>query len=368
MRKLLNFLMLAAVLMAFQTVAFSQAAQPTFTTLSAAVADARQTVFRLTSANGFTASNQTTGMDFGAFIDSELVRVVFVNTAANTITVQRGQSNTEATPHAKAAIVITGLYAEQQSPGYNGGIFVQQGLRGACTASSYPFLPLIQVNPTDSAGQAMYNCNNGSWQLQTLLDAANAPIVAQRACTPPGVQMLSLLTSFGNTTDPFVVGTSTTSVAGTTFYDTIYLPQTQVVTGLSVLNGLTASTDKVDMALYRADGTFLAKTLAGGTLATGTGRFQDINLTATFIATGPARYWVSWQGAGTTTTIDTLPLTPGSNVAGLGAWMGVLGSSLTGPFDVIWSSLATGGAGPNTPATSLPTGLIATTGPVICIF
>ena len=360
----------------------SAQSQPTFTTLSSAIAASAQggTIrFVVGSATGFVASSGT--LDYYAFISDgaggEALRITAVN--GTTITGTRGQFSTNANPHAKGAIVIVGQAGSSQAPGTNGSPFIQTAMTGACTASAYPVLPLFQINArTPGLQQAAYNCNNGVWAIQTLPAAADSPIVATRSCTPPGLQALGLLSSssFGNTSVPLQLGTSTADVAGRVFYDTVYIPQTTVLTGLSFLIGATGGTDNVDMFLARADGQFLAKTLAGGTLVGSAGRFQDINFVANtvagqtaFLATGPARYWIAWQGNGTTATLATIDLTPGLTTAGLGAFTGVLGSFLPSTtFDVLPSSLATGAAGSSTAATALPTSLISASGPIACVF
>ena len=364
MRKLINILMLVAVLLATSTAAFSQV-NPTSTTLSAAIADERVTRINVASATGFVASTGT--LDYGIFVDREFMRITGVS--GTVITVSRGQSNTSATPHASGARVFVGRYGSSATTGSAGGPFIQGPMRGSCTASGMPFLPLIQVNANALDGQAMYNCNRGFWVKQTLLNDVDSA-TPTRVCTPEGLAALALLTTFGDTNAPFVVGTNTTPTAGRLHYGTIFVPQTMLLTGASLLNGTVGGTDKINLALYRADGVGpLAKTLAGGTTASGIGRFQDIAFTSTYLATGPARYWILAQINGTTTRFRTINLTPGSTTAGLGEFLGVLGSFLPSvTFDVLPSNLTTGAAGASTPATALPTTLIDASVPISCLY
>ncbi len=362
MKRILNILTLAAVLLVLQATAYSQS-QPTFTTLSSAITDQRATRIAVTSATGFTASTGT--RDYAVFIDNELMRIT--NVSGTQITVQRGYTNTNATSHKSGAIAIVGLVASQAAPDTAGGVFIQSPARGSCSPSSYPYLPLIQVNANALGGQATYNCDNGQWNAGTLPSAASAPIIT-RACTPPGLQALALITSDGNANAPFVVGNNMTPVAGSVYYGTIEVNSTRVLTGLSVLNGTVAGTDAVDVYLFAADGRPIAHSAFAGTTASGTDRFQDIPFTATLLATGPTRYWVAYQTSGTTTRFRNVNLTPGSSTAGLGAFIGMLGSSVTAVFGSIPSALSTAGTAPNTAATALPTTLIANTAPISCLY
>lgn len=364
MRKLRQVLMFVAVLLTVEQTAYSQTV-PTSTTLSAAMADDRTTRMTVASATGFVASTGT--LDYGVFVEHEFMRITAVS--GTTITVQRGQSRTNATPHPSGARVWVGRYGSSATGDTAGGPFIQSPLYGSCTASGVAFLPLIQVNANAIGGQAMYNCNRGFWVKQTLLNDADSA-TPTRVCTPPGLQTLALLTTFGDTTAPFVVGTNTTPVAGRVYYGTVYLPETRLLTGVSLLNGTVGGTDNINLAIYRADGVGpLAKTLAGGTLASGIGRFQDIAFTAVYLATGPARYWIAAQINGTTTRFRTINLTPGATTAGLGAFIGVLGSFLPSTtFDVLPSDLTTGAAGASTAATALPTSLIDASVPITCLY
>lgn len=363
MRKILHILTLAAVmLMVAQMAAFGQASTaPTSTTLASAVTDARANRISVSSATGFVAS--TGNLDYGVFVEHEFMRITAVS--GTIISVQRGQANTVATSHKSGARVWVGQYGNSPSSGTaTGGPFVLNRLEGSCTSTAYTYLPIIQVNANAIGGQGMYNCNNGQWVWQTLLDDYGVGMT--RFCMPDGLNALGLLTSFGDTAAPFVVGNNQTPVAGTLYYGTVWVPQTTLLTGISILNGTVASTDSYVAMLFRADGTPLANTALAGITASGIGRFQDLAFTGTYMATGPARYWIGIQSAGTTLRFRNINLTPGATTAGLGAFYGMLGSSLTMVYGSIPSALATGGTAPNTAATALPTTLINATAPVAC--
>ncbi len=370
MKKIINILTLAVVLLAASLPAFSQAStQPTFTTLSAAMADERTTRMTVTSATGFTAS--TGSLDYFVFIDREFMKITAVS--GTTITVSRGQAQTSATTHKSGAYAFVGTAASSAGPATgqtSGGPFIQTPMYGACTFSLYPILPLIQVNASARGGQAMYNCNNGTWVQQTLINDVDTGIT--RFCAPNFVGALALLTSFGDALAPFNVGANTTPVAGRWQYGSIWIPQTTLLTGGSVLNGAVAGTDLVLYALLRADGVTQRNTAIAGTTASGVRAFQDIAWTSTFLATGPARYWIAWQANGTTTRLATVPLTPGATTAGLGAFIGMLGSWFEGTaltVPVNFASLPSGTAkGANTIVTSLPTSLITGSAPISCVY
>jgi len=113
----------------------------------------------------------------------------------------------------------------------------------------------------------------------------------------------------------------------------------------------------------------LGNTATAGTVAASIAQFQDIDLTATILVTGPARYWVGVQINGTTTRFATVNLTPGATTAGLGAFIGMLGSSVTGTLATI-PNLSTYQQGTGTLAAldARPSSLIANTAPVACIY
>ena len=112
-----------------------------------------------------------------------------------------------------------------------------------------------------------------------------------------------------------------------------------------------------------------ACSLAAGTLAASIAQFQDVDLTAPILVTGPARYWVGVQLNGTTARFATVNLTPGATTAGLGAFIGMLGSSVTGTLTV-FPNLSTYQQGTGTLAAldARPASLIANTAPVACIY
>lgn len=120
------------------------------------------------------------------------------------------------------------------------------------------------------------------------------------------------------------LGTSAVHVAGTLYYTEIDLPANKTLTGISVLNGATAGTDNLIVALYSSAGTLLANSALAGALSAGTSAFQDIPFTATYAAVGPARYFVAVQCNGTTATTRRIAANTYLNRSGSAA--GVFGT------------------------------------------
>lgn len=335
MRKLLYLLTLAAVLLAVQATAFSQS-QPTFTTLSAAIADERTTHVSVTSATGFVASNGATGLNYGMFVDNEFMKITAVS--GTVITVIRGEQRTQATSHASLSYVIVGQYgSQQQSSTQTGGPFIQSQPLGSCTRTNYPYLPLVQVNAAALGGQAMYDCVNGSWAQQTLLGAVYQPAL-YKACTAPIGSV-----AYGS------MGTSTTASTTAQYTASVWVPATFVATGITNLNGSAVDTaSKKVIILYSGSGRLIANSLATGTLATGNDSFQAIAFTATKIVTGPAMYFIGLQD-------DTADVN-GIRTIAASTFNNVIGSSITSVFGTVASSI--------TP----PTTFTADVAPLACIY
>jgi hypothetical protein len=120
------------------------------------------------------------------------------------------------------------------------------------------------------------------------------------------------------------LGTSAVHVAGTLYYTEIWIPANKTITGISVLNGATAGTDNLIVALYSNAGVLLASSALAGTLSAGANAFQDIAFTAPYAAIGPGRYWVVVQCNGTTATTRRIAASTYLNRAG--SAVGVFGT------------------------------------------
>ncbi len=322
MRKLFHILTLAAVLLTISVSGYSQV-QPTSTTLSAAIADARATRMTVASATGFTASNSTIGNDYYAFIDHEMVRITAVS--GTVISIQRGQLLTNATPHKSGAHVIVGVAPSQQGPatGQSGGPFIQNNLVGACTRSSYPILPLIQANANAIGGQAMYNCDNGVWLKQDLPDDDSAPPIVG-ACN---IAIGSVAYAS--------VGTNTTDIANKRMTTSLFVPNTGYYTGIQVLQGGTATTDKITAQIADASGKVIATGAAAGVSLSGANTFLPVPFAltrggaaqTTTLLTGPAMYMVSIVGNGTAAgAYQTVPTATFKNIVSQGTTSITFGS------------------------------------------
>lgn len=97
----------------------------TSTTLAAAVTSASATTIRVTSATGFSAG-------LVVYIDREAMTINAVS--STTITVFRGAFGTIAATHGNGATVVVGQPQQFVSV---------DPAAGSCTASNYPYLPLI---------------------------------------------------------------------------------------------------------------------------------------------------------------------------------------------------------------------------------
>ena len=316
----------------------------THTPLSANItSQANPISFAVGSATGFTAN--TTML----VVNKEAMLVTGVS--GTTITAQRGYNGTVAMQHNSGDVVFVGALNNFYTSPPNGG---------RCTAASQRVLPYIAIDRTDGNKVKIWNCNNSFWEEQQLPNSTTT--WRPRYCTAGDLGSLTLLRTFA--ASAFDYGTSTTPVAGTIYYSTVFLPRTMRITGISSANGTVAGTDNLIYVLYRADGTPLAQTAAAGTTASGIDDFQDIAFTTPFVATGPARYWIGVSASGTTTRLRTMSAT---QTAAQSAYTGVFGSSALGTFNIIGTANLIGGVG-ETFTTALPTSLVADTAPIACVY
>ncbi len=339
--KIFSILALAAVLLAVQVTAFSQV-QPTFTTLSSAIGGERSSRIAVTSATGFVASTGT--LDFNLFIDHELMRVTAVS--GTQITVQRGQANTNVTPHKSGATVFYGYAGSQLAPS-NGtpGPFVQTAYVGSCTRSNYPVLPVIQVSMRNpSISQGMYDCNGGQWIFGLLPDDTPKDGLIGGCSIPIGSVAYAS------------VGTNSTDITNKRMTTSFYLPRTGIFTGLQYLSGGTATTDNATIQIADASGNILATSSAAGTLVATASTFQSVAFALNgagaaqtkTVLVGPALYFTSVTGNGTAAGFyQTVPAATFKNILSQGT------TSITfGTF----------------PAFTPPTTFTADLAPVMCLY
>ena len=334
-----HFIVIVAVMMAGLVTALAQV-QPTFTTLSAAVADERAQRLTVTSATGFVASTGT--LDYGMFVDREFMRITGVS--GTTITVQRGQANTAATAHSSGARVFVGQYGSQAASGtQTGGPFVQNRLQGNCTRGSYSILPVIQVNANAVDGQAMYNCLGSVWRRQTLPDDFS-PVPLVVCNIPVGSVALGSL------------GTNTADVANKMMRTSIWVPQTQVFTGIQVLQGGTATTDNISQALFDTSGLRIASGAAAGTLLAGADTFKQM------------AFALNRAGSAQTLTLVTGPALYYIGVTGNGATAGAYRTIAASTFNNVFTGSATSQTFGTFPDFTAPTTFTADVGPIACLY
>jgi hypothetical protein len=357
--------LLLMVLAVLASPSFAQTAT-TSTTLSAAMSGgANNNRMSLTSTTGVSAS--TTGAQQFCLIDMEIVQVVTVP-SSGALTVRRATGGVGATPHNSGANVICGpgggLF--NVNTGGTSGVFLGTAHpTGACTASNSQYLPVVSM-PSQGVF-VLANCNNGLWQDQTY--PIDAGVTFTRYCSPIGIQALSVINS------PLLVNIGTINAAGfntpgvstQTWYGSIEIPKTLRLTGISLLNGTVGGTDKYVLGLYRSDGVLVANTATAGTTSGTLLQFNDIAFTSTYLATGPARYWIAVQANGGTTRFSTI-LVP-NTTSGLGNFTGVLGSYLQGStFGTLPPNLAAFTGSNQAATTTVATTLLNASAPVSCVY
>lgn len=100
-------------------------------------------------------------------------------------------------------------------------------------------------------------------------------------------------------------------VAGSINLTEIYVPFSNVWTGIGVLNGTTVGTDNFIVALYGSNGALLANSALAGTLSAGASVMQNIAFTTPYAAVA-GRYFLGVQSNGTTATLRHLLSANGS--------------------------------------------------------
>lgn len=143
------------------------------------------------------------------------------------------------------------------------------------------------------------------------------------------------------------LGTNTTDIAGQIWLDNLQLPVDKTITGMACLNGGTATTDSFILALYNSAGSLVGNTVLTGTLLSGASAFQQVAFTTPYSAKA-GRYWVAWQGNGTT----------GGSLRTIAAstYLGIATSVVSGSFGTL-------------PATvTAPTTFTANNGPICYVY
>ena len=178
-------------------------------------------------------------------------------------------------PYASGAIVTL--------PDATESALIAQGLATASLTTSEPSLIQSEVQQVTQYG-----------------NIALASRAGQTAFTSTTMQGPSFVCNapFGNAALT-ATGTSSVHVAGTLNVSEIFVPHWNTWKGISVLNGTTASTDNMLVALYGSNGTLIANSAVAGTLCANASTFQarDFLIPATL---PPGRYFIGVQSSGTT--------------------------------------------------------------------
>jgi hypothetical protein len=302
MKKTLTLSLVALVVaLCLSTGAFAQTIL-TMTTLSNAVnapsdvptaGSGLPQCFVVASATGITAptasypntpSASTSGTTL--FVDREAMSVTSVS--STTVCAVRGADSTAARSHASGALVfVIPDYLDTYSGtpyGYSPAVPT-----GSCTRSKELVLPRIQF-----VSGIISDCVGGQWVNGDALGTTRQsnfelPLPATGA------------------TAYTAVGTSTAKATNTMYCTELDLPYSKYITGLAVMNGATATTDKELIALYDSTGNLIANSAVAGTVASGASTYQKRAFTTPYYAVGPAQYFGCVQGdSGTTATLNLL--------------------------------------------------------------
>lgn len=125
----------------------------------------------------------------------------------------------------------------------------------------------------------------------------------------------------------------TTLSADTTYFTDVFIPLASVtLTGIGILNGTTVGTDKGFVMLFNSAGTLLANSsvTSGGATTSGASTFQQRAFTAPYTTLAPGRYWIGYQGNGTTDTV---------RMVAAATWVDVLTGSVAGANAVATASI-----------------------------
>lgn len=142
------------------------------------------------------------------------------------------------------------------------------------------------------------------------------------------------------------VGTAVSCVNGTTYWASVYITGTMVMTGIGVLNGGTVGTNNGLVALYNADGVLVANSALAGALTASANAFQQRAFTSPYTALGPGLYYIAYQANGATDNV---------RMVAASTFIDVLTKSAAGTFGTL-------------PALVVPTTFTADVGPVAYVY
>lgn len=203
----------------------------------------------------------------------------------------------------------------------------------------------IGQNGSTAGSLKLWGSTSGSTTI-----VANATGVANVALTATGSARYC---TGGGLIPLATAGTNTTLAAATTFeyLSEIDLPLNKTLTGVSVLAGGTAgAANHWAVALFgTTSGLPLVQTVSTTVAsAASTNAFYDIPFSATYAATGPARYFVAFQTDGTTDKIQT--------AAAANSWGNVFTAK---PATTAFGTF---------PSLTVPSTFTADVGPIACLY
>jgi hypothetical protein len=113
-------------------------------------------------------------------------------------------------------------------------------------------------------------------------------------------------------------GTDTACSNGTAYVGSVFVPMNATVTGIQYLVGSVGGTDKVVASLHSSAGAVLANSATAGATVGTAAQVQQVALTATYAAKGPAFYFVALTFNGTTAKFRSVPAHTQNGVIGDG--------------------------------------------------
>jgi hypothetical protein len=131
------------------------------------------------------------------------------------------------------------------------------------------------------------------------------------------------------------IGTATTDIAGQWWLTDILIPYNRTITKIGVLQGSTATTDNIMVAIWDSYGKLVGSSAVAGALLAGANTFKELalvlnNVGATVTSLklfGPQRYFIGVQGNGTAAAaIQTVKAA---------TYIDVLGEILAGTFGTV---------------------------------
>ena len=125
-------------------------------------------------------------------------------------------------------------------------------------------------------------------------------------------------------------GTSSAQAAGTLNISEMFVPHWNTWKGLAVLNGTTAATDLMLVAIYNSAGALVATSALAGTVAANASVVQARDFVGGPVTLAPGRYFCAVQSNGTTAHTNKLVTANGVNV---------LTTSVTGTFGTVPASI-----------------------------